>query len=273
MKNDTADQTDWSKISGQSKECDMSGQSSVQTERRRRLPKRKLRHLPKREASSLWLDCTSGEEATPAGIPHHLISSGSQLTTEQLPRQKNKQGKKWSAKRLKLKQRSEKKHKEKPSQCDHCQKMFTSNPMLMRHMKTHEKVAKPHPCMECSKSFTLPKQLAKHMRIHSGVTCEICGRWFKTHHYIKQHMWSHTGEMPYKCTKCGKQYPTKFLMINHVRGTHTGERPHMCDVCGKSFISSNQMQRHMQVKSLLLLVCLSSCTCTDYWVAYPLGEL
>ena len=78
--------------------------------------------------------------------------------------------------------------------CEICEKKFTQNSTLKRHMLTHTKV-KPNECDVCKKKFSQKSNLVKHFRIHLG-------------------------EKPYGCAECGKWYTQISTRDNHIRLCH-----------------------------------------------------
>ncbi|KFM71028.1 Zinc finger protein 16, partial [Stegodyphus mimosarum] len=36
--------------------------------------------------------------------------------------------------------------------------------------------------------------------------CDICGKSFRYKEYLKKHIFTHTGEKPYKCNLCSKAF-------------------------------------------------------------------
>ena len=83
---------------------------------------------------------------------------------------------------------------EKEFQCEVCEKKFSRQEHLKRHMLTHTKV-KTHECDICSKKFSLKDHLVQHFRIHLGKKpygCAECGKWFthssaRSKHIRSQH--------------------------------------------------------------------------------------
>lgn len=53
----------------------------------------------------------------------------------------------------------------------------------------------------------------------------------------------HTGEKPYHCTHCDRQFVQVANLRRHLR-VHTGERPYTCNICQSKFSDSNQLKSH-----------------------------
>uniref|UniRef100_A0A8U7ME39 Uncharacterized protein n=1 Tax=Corvus moneduloides TaxID=1196302 RepID=A0A8U7ME39_CORMO len=72
-----------------------------------------------------------------------------------------------------------------------------------------------------------------------------CGKNFVCHSWLVRHQTSHTGERPYKCSKCDKTYRRKDYLLNHQR-RHTGERLFQCPLCSKRFVLKRSLLKHQE---------------------------
>jgi len=73
--------------------------------------------------------------------------------------------------------------------CHICQKKFSENGQLQKHILRHEGV-KPYVCSECLMSFCTAFELRSHRLKHSNVKlfiCGSCGKHFKYKNYLVQH--------------------------------------------------------------------------------------
>uniref|UniRef100_A0A1Y1M847 Protein krueppel n=2 Tax=Photinus pyralis TaxID=7054 RepID=A0A1Y1M847_PHOPY len=93
-------------------------------------------------------------------------------------------------------------------------------------------------CKICGKSLHSPYTYVWHMRIHTGerpYVCDLCGKQFRVSQGLVRHLReTHEGIKNFGCDICGRMFATRRNVEEH-RRIHTNERPYICDLCGKSF--------------------------------------
>ncbi|XP_069673064.1 zinc finger protein 260-like isoform X17 [Periplaneta americana] len=105
-------------------------------------------------------------------------------------------------------------------------------------------------CIECGKNFSLKDSYFRHMRIHTGekpFTCHICGKQFRDSGGLARHLKDvHARIKNFSCDICGRCFASKATREDH-RRIHTGERPYICDSCGKTFKSKASLYIHSKI--------------------------
>ena len=49
----------------------------------------------------------------------------------------------------------------------------------------------------------------------ASFVCDICGKAFKTEHYLKQHSFIHTSDTPFQCEQCPQAFNRRDKLQRH----------------------------------------------------------
>ena len=136
---------------------------------------------------------------------------------------------------------------DRPFQCDKCDKTFTRNAHLKRHILVNHEgqrtPSQPVDCDQCDGTFANNHSLKKHMKkVHlvKQYTCEECGLNFHKNHMLLSHMTEHTGKLPWACDQCSESFQYKMYLKRHMRR----HRTHPCPECGVTLERWSDLQLH-----------------------------
>ncbi|XP_054876630.1 gastrula zinc finger protein XlCGF7.1-like [Poeciliopsis prolifica] len=111
----------------------------------------------------------------------------------------------------------------------------------------------PEPVSRLEKSGRQDLQEAKRntkelCQNYSSLTCDVCGKTFKSKYNSQVHHRMHLGLKPFVCTICGKSFSQKTHLKGHI-SVHTGQWPFYCTICGRGCVDLRRLNNHMSTHS------------------------
>ncbi|CAH0560687.1 unnamed protein product [Brassicogethes aeneus] len=116
-------------------------------------------------------------------------------------------------------------------------------------------------CRICNKTFTLQRLLNRHMKCHSDVKrylCTFCGKGFNDTFDLKRHTRTHTGVRPYKCSLCEKSFTQRCSLESHCLKVHGVQhayaykerrtKVYVCEECGHTTNEPEVHYLHLKEK-------------------------
>ncbi len=83
---------------------------------------------------------------------------------------------------------------------------------------------------------------------NGGFSCRVCHRRLKSLKGVKLHMMIHTGEKPFACNDCNKQFRQRIHLKNHFRSQHSELKKYKCEICEYTLSTRPALCMHMKSK-------------------------
>lgn len=137
-------------------------------------------------------------------------------------------------------------------QCHECGNVYKFRSSLLHHEKCQHgaRGGKTFQCVECQLKFIRKRDLERHENVvHTKVkphTCQTCLKTFADKKNLTKSRHACQPNEPFPCSHCGKTFPLRKYLADHMRYTHcdASSRSCACKHCFTSFKHREQLRRH-----------------------------
>lgn len=145
--------------------------------------------------------------------------------------------------------------------CQYCETTFNTKSNLKTHLEMHVLPPKQeeHVCKFCKQTYLVAEELETHLLQHlhdNGKEeesedqkekfnhfCVECQKGFIHLGTLRNHMQTHSGNLPFQCKTCKKQFVHSGRLKKHMK-LHSLKWPFECKVCAKRFKNLKSMKKH-----------------------------
>lgn len=144
--------------------------------------------------------------------------------------------------------------------CDKCERVFTTNQAMLNHKQRHKDNGeqKRHSCTMCSYSTKYSSHLKQHIFTHTGerpFKCTDCSAGFTQNSLLKKHMLTHTTKEETQndntdkpsspeSTKSSKSFSLKKRLLGYTTKPKEPTKKLKCEKCSKKFDDSKKLAKH-----------------------------
>ncbi|XP_068444233.1 putative transcription factor Ovo-like 1a [Clinocottus analis] len=113
-------------------------------------------------------------------------------------------------------------------------------------------------CQVCQKTFSYQRMLNRHLKCHNDTKrhlCTFCNKGFNDTFDLKRHVRTHTGVRPYKCTLCDKAFTQRCSLESHMKKIHSvtqkyaykerRNKLYVCEECGLTAGTQDELLIHL----------------------------
>ncbi|KAG4066053.1 hypothetical protein HA402_001300 [Bradysia odoriphaga] len=129
--------------------------------------------------------------------------------------------------------------------CDICDKQFSSPATFQRHELRYHSDSGNITCEVCDKKSLTIDEHSRHMKIHtdSKFQCGFCDARFVSNESLKVHLIRHKSEWSYECGLCSKVFKHSSSVSSH-RKSHKLNGYYHCGGCDDRFKDYGQLKLH-----------------------------